>query len=143
MSLCIGTNMCQYINRSHTINRYIESLKTFLAEQSPNYGYTDAKSLLDALFYYYTEANPIDGTVIRCQFRKLDSTLSKLSLEECNQVFSSTVDLSFPIPDKPSPTGSRWVCVYLQNYNPGRQRLNRWLFPGRNSRLIDIYIPLC
>ena len=75
------------------MNRYIESLKTFLAEQSPNYGYADARSLLDALFYYYTEANPIDGTVIRCQFRKLDSTLSKLSLEECNQVFSSTVDL--------------------------------------------------
>ena len=75
------------------MNRYIESLKTFLAEQSPNYGYADAKSLLDALFYYYTEVNPIDGTVIRCQFRKLDSALSKLSWEECNQVFSSTVDL--------------------------------------------------
>ena len=47
----------------------------------------------EQLLQGYTEANPIDGTVIRCQFRKLDSTLSKLSLEECNQVFSSTVDL--------------------------------------------------
>ena len=75
------------------MNSYIENLKSFLTEQSPNFGYTDAHSVIDALYYYYTEANPIDGTVIRCQFRKLDSMLSKLPLDECNQVFSSTVDL--------------------------------------------------
>ena len=27
------------------MNRYIANLKSFLAEQSPNFGYTDAKSL--------------------------------------------------------------------------------------------------
>lgn len=75
------------------MNRYIENLKSFLAEQSPNFGYTDAKSLLDALYYYYTEANPIDSTVIRCQFRELDNALSALSWADCNRVFSLAVDL--------------------------------------------------
>ncbi|MBQ3146123.1 MAG: hypothetical protein IJB91_00155 [Oscillospiraceae bacterium] len=75
------------------MNRYIANLKSFLAEQSPNFGYTDAKSLLDALYYYYTDANPIDGAVIRCQFQNLDNALSKLSWADCEQVYSHTVDL--------------------------------------------------
>ena len=75
------------------MNRYIESLKSFLAAQSPNYGYTDAKSILDALYYYYTDENPVDSAVIRCQFRDLDDALSKLSWAECERVFSLAVGL--------------------------------------------------
>ena len=50
------------------MNRYIEKLKTFLAQQSPNFGYDDANSILDMLYYYYTDTNAIDNAVIRCQF---------------------------------------------------------------------------
>lgn len=75
------------------MNRYIENLKNFLADQAPCFGYDDANSLLEMLYYYYTDANPVDNAVIRCQFRELDQVLSKLSWAECERVFSLSVDL--------------------------------------------------
>lgn len=75
------------------MNPYIERLESFLEEQSPNFGYTDANSILDMLFYYYTDANPVDSAVIRCQFKDLDNVLSKLSWADSEQVFSLTVSL--------------------------------------------------
>ena len=75
------------------MNRYLKKLKAFLAEQSPNYGYDDANSILDVQYYYYTDSNPVDNAVIRCQFKELDAVLSKLSLEENNRVFTLAVDL--------------------------------------------------
>ena len=75
------------------MNRYIENLKSFLAEQSPCFGYDDANSILEMLYYYYTDANPIDNAVIRCQFSDLDSVLSKLPLKDCDRVFSLATNL--------------------------------------------------
>ena len=75
------------------MNRYIEKLNAFLAEQSPKFGYDDANSILEMLYYYYTENNPVDNGVIRCQFKELDSVLSKLSWSECEQVFSIAISL--------------------------------------------------
>lgn len=69
------------------MNRYIENLKSFLAQRSPDYGYEDANSLLEMLYYYYTANNPVDNAQIRCQFRDLDEILSKLTLAENDKVF--------------------------------------------------------
>lgn len=75
------------------MNPYIENLKSFLAEQSPNFGYADANSILEMLFYYYMDANFIDNAAIRCQFRDLDKVLSKLPLKDNDKLFSLAVDL--------------------------------------------------
>ena len=72
------------------MNYYIKKLNQFLEQQVPDYGYDDAKSLLEMLYYYYTQANPIDTAVIRCQFKELDDILGKLSFEENNAVFCLT-----------------------------------------------------
>lgn len=69
------------------MNRYIESLKSFLSEQAPGFAYQDARSLLEMLYYYYSAANPVDNAVIRCQFRELHNILCKLPFEENNAVF--------------------------------------------------------
>ena len=63
--ICVdkGTNMCQTYNGSYAMNRYIENLKSFLAEQTSNYTYDDAGSLLEMLYYYYTASNPVDNAV--------------------------------------------------------------------------------
>ena len=37
------------------MNRYIEKLKTFLAEQPLHCEYTDANSILEMLYCYYSE----------------------------------------------------------------------------------------
>lgn len=72
------------------MNRYIESLKSFLTQQSPGFGYDDANSILEMLYYYYTVANPVDNALIRCQFKELDGILSRLSVAENDEVFSLT-----------------------------------------------------
>lgn len=75
------------------MNRYIENLKSFLAEQTANYAYDDANSLLEMLYYYYTANNPVDNGVIRCQFKELNDILCHLSTAETDAVFSLTGDL--------------------------------------------------
>ena len=75
------------------MNPYIENLKAFLAEQTPCYGYDDAESILEMLYYYYTVANPVDNAVIRCQFKDLNDILKRLTYEENEAVFARTGDL--------------------------------------------------
>lgn len=75
------------------MNRYIENLKAHLAAQSPSYGYDDANSILEMLYYYYTVANPVDNAVIRCQFKQLNDILCRLPLSENEAIFSLTGDL--------------------------------------------------
>lgn len=75
------------------MNRYVESLKSFLAEQAPCFGYDDADSILEVLYYYYSDANPVDNAVIRCQFKELNDILCRLPLSENEAIFSLTGDL--------------------------------------------------
>ena len=72
------------------MNKYIKKLNQFLEQQVPDYGFDDAQSLLEMLYCYYTQANPIDTAVIHCQFKELDDILSKLTLAENNAVFGLT-----------------------------------------------------
>ena len=75
------------------MNRYIENLKSFLVEQSPNFCFDDAKSMLDMLCYYYCSANPVDNAVIRCQFKVLNDIVRPMTVEESDAVFSVVCDL--------------------------------------------------
>ena len=69
------------------MNRYIESLKSFLAEQSPCYSYDDADSLLEVLYYCYASTNPVDNAVIHFQFKELNDVLCRLTRKEIDSVF--------------------------------------------------------
>ena len=75
------------------MNRYVEKLKTFLAEHPLYAEYVDASSILEMLYCYYSDENPIDSAVIRCRFKELDNILCHLSLPDNNAVFSLTCKL--------------------------------------------------
>ena len=75
------------------MNRYIENLKSFLAEQPPNFRFDDANSILELLCYYYCSANPVDNAVIRCQFEKLYGLIRPMTVEESDAVFNTVSDL--------------------------------------------------
>ena len=75
------------------MNRYVEKLKAFLAEQPLHSEYVDADSILEMLYCYYSDENPIDNAVIRCRFKELDNILCHLSLPDNNSVFSLTCRL--------------------------------------------------
>lgn len=75
------------------MNRYIENLRSFLKEQAPCFGYDDANSILQMLYYYYTVANPIDNAVVRCRFKALNDVLYRLPAAENDAILSITSDL--------------------------------------------------
>ena len=75
------------------MNKYIEKLKEFLGEQHPNNPHNDVNSLLDVLYYYYSEDNPIDSALIRCQFKEMDDSLKNLQWDQHEMVFATACNL--------------------------------------------------
>lgn len=71
----------------------IEKLKRFLSEQTPSFGYTDASSLMELLYYYHSQDNPIDSVMIRCHLEELDDYLEPLSFSNHDAVFTSAIML--------------------------------------------------
>ena len=57
------------------MNPYIEKLKAQFAENPPCYGYMDANSLLEMLYLWYTEWNPINSKAIQHSFCKLEGLI--------------------------------------------------------------------
>lgn len=74
------------------MNPYIEKLKTYLTEPSCNET-EDAPSLLELLFNCYREHTPGDTQEIAADFARLNAVLSKLTLQECDQVWDLTCRL--------------------------------------------------
>ena len=52
---------------------YMERLKEELDKNPPSYGYEDANSLLEMLYMWYVEWNPINSEEIRQDYLKLES----------------------------------------------------------------------
>ena len=55
---------------------YIERLKEELDKNPPCYGYQEANSLLEMLYMWYVEWNPVNSEQIRQDFRMLGSDLT-------------------------------------------------------------------
>ena len=70
------------------MNPYIKKLNAYFAENPPNYGYYDAHSLLEMLYFFYTEFNPIDNSAMKQHFRSLSQFFHHLTIEESDQVFN-------------------------------------------------------
>ena len=63
----------------------VEKLRQYFEKQlSANYG--DASSIMEALFWMYTENNNLDNEVVKQQFSKLQEHLN-LPMEEYDEVF--------------------------------------------------------
>ena len=75
------------------MNPYIEKLKTYLAENEPNYGGGDIHTLLDMLYYYYAEFNPMEDETIRRQLRELYIYFDGRRQREIDRAFDLILDL--------------------------------------------------
>ena len=75
------------------MNRYIQNLKSFLSEQHPSFGYDDANSILEMLYYYYTQENPIDSALIRYRVKELNDCIPHMTNKEADAVFTVTMGL--------------------------------------------------
>ena len=97
------------------MNRYIQNLRSFLAEQHPSFGFDDAHSILEMLYYYYTQDNPIDSALIRCRFKELDDRLPHLTVKESDAIFSVIMGLCSEYERRHFCRAFRWGCACLMS----------------------------
>ena len=79
------------------MNPYIDQLKKYLAEREPDYGVSDVHSLLEMLWDFYTEFNPVDNERIREKTRELGAIFESLPLKEGDQLFYMLSDLCLEV----------------------------------------------
>lgn len=73
------------------MQRYIQAPIDYYKQNLPNHG--DAESVMDLLFWYYTEYNPINNQKIKDGFAALRNQFPQLSLQEFDPIFSIVSDL--------------------------------------------------
>ena len=86
--------ICNEANEGELLmNPYISKLKSFLSENEPDYG--NAESLLEMIYFHYTEFNSIDSESIREKFKKLRSLFPNLTLRDFDEIFDLVCDLCY------------------------------------------------
>ena len=73
------------------MEKYILALQNYCKQNPPNHG--DAQSVMNLLYWTYTEYNPIDEQKLRDGFAKLRLQFPDLSLQEFDPVFNTVSDL--------------------------------------------------
>lgn len=73
------------------MEKYILALQNYCKQNPPNHG--DAQSVMNLLYWTYTEYNSIDAQKLRNGFAKLRSQFPDLSLQEFDPVFNTVSDL--------------------------------------------------
>lgn len=73
------------------MKEYLKILEEHFKQNPPNHG--DMESVLEVLYRYYAENNPIDNQKIRDSFAKLRSQFPNLSLQEFDPIFDTVSDL--------------------------------------------------
>ena len=72
---------------------YIEKLKTYLAENPPNYGDCDAHSILEMLYSHYAAFNRMDTAEIKKNFETLYHQLTGMPLRELDNIIDTVTTL--------------------------------------------------
>lgn len=93
------------------MEKLVEALQQHFDQNPPTYG--DAESVLDMLFWHYTEYNQIDNEKIKAQFAKLRDYLN-LPLQEYDKVFYIVGDLCVEHSRLAFREGMRLVLALLQ-----------------------------
>lgn len=71
------------------MDKYMECVRKFLAEHTPDYGYPDAHSLLEHIWCSYTQSNSVENEKIK----KLFAELEDLALDQSEKMFDKIVEL--------------------------------------------------
>lgn len=75
------------------MDQYIEIFKQYLAGRKAVGEEPEAESLLDMLYYQFCIYHDLDTEEISQTFEKMDDILTKLSLDDNDQMFRMTCDL--------------------------------------------------
>ena len=64
----------------------ITQLRQYVADHPPNYGDGDCHSILDMLYYRYSECNRLDNAEIKAAFSDLYLQMHRMSLWEMDRI---------------------------------------------------------
>ena len=73
------------------MKKYLKILEEYYKQNPPKHG--DMESVLEVLYWYYAENNPIDNQKIRDSFAKLRSQFPNLSMQEFDPIFDTVSEL--------------------------------------------------
>lgn len=68
------------------MNEYIEALRRYVTDHPPNYGDGDCQSILDMLYYRYSECNRMDGAKIHEAFEELYRQMHGMPLRDMDRI---------------------------------------------------------
>ena len=74
------------------MNKYIEALKRYVAENPPNYG-SDANSILEMLYCYYHECNNADTDTVKAAFEDLYQRMHGMTIREMDRIVDAVCTL--------------------------------------------------
>lgn len=72
---------------------YIENLKSYLAQNPPDYVDCDAQSILEMLYTYYVQYNCLDTPQIKSDFETLYQQLTGKLLRELDNIIDTVTTL--------------------------------------------------
>ena len=75
------------------MNPIINNLKSYLQQLDRSYGDPDTNGILEMIYQFYTEYNPIDNEEIRHQFHTLERFFDHLTPEDNDIVFDTVCRL--------------------------------------------------
>lgn len=73
------------------MQKYLDALQDYCKQNPLNHG--DTESVMELLYWHYSEFNPIDNQKIRDGFRKLRSQFPELSIQTFDPIFTTVSDL--------------------------------------------------
>jgi len=73
------------------MQKYINALQEYCKQNPPNHG--DAQSVMNLLYWTYTEYNPVDDQRIKNGFAKLRCQFPHLNLQEFDPIFTTVSEL--------------------------------------------------
>ena len=73
------------------MEKYMIALQDYCKQNPPNHG--DAQSVMNLLYWTYTEYNPIDDLKIKGCFAKLRNHFPELDLQQFDPIFITVSDL--------------------------------------------------
>lgn len=73
------------------MKKYIRALQNYCKQNPPNHG--DTQSVMNLLYWTYTQYNPIDSQKLRNGFAQLRAQFPHLSMQEFDPVFNTVCDL--------------------------------------------------
>ncbi len=73
------------------MNHYLKALQDYCKRNPLNHG--DSESVMEFLYWHYSESNPIDNQKIRDGFAQIRQQYPYLSMQEFDPIFTMVSDL--------------------------------------------------